>query len=54
MIIKKIIFSEENFNHLNFNDFIDNLIRQINKELEKINKKLEELERRIKELESKI
>lgn len=51
MIIKKFIFSKENFDHLNINDFIDNLIKQINEELKKRDKKIEELEKRVEELE---
>ncbi len=52
MIIKKFIFNKENFDHLNINDFIDNLIRQINEELKKKDKKIEELEKRLEKLEN--
>lgn len=53
MIIKKFIFSKDNFDHLNINDFIDNLTKQINEEFKKRDKKIEELEKRVEELEKK-
>lgn len=54
MINKKYIFDEKNFEYRTLNDFIDNLIMQINKNLEDIKKKLKEIEDKIKKIEAQL